>query len=145
MALPIHTRHLCRLPIHLKASTAPRSFTVRTMAMASQEQRYKLIFTTPPQHLPTIKTAVFATGAGSYPGPGGYTEVCFTMPGVGQFRPGNSANPAVGEKGKLEEVGEVRCEILCVGEGIARQAVEALKQSHPYEEPAYEVYKLENF
>ncbi|KAI6788707.1 hypothetical protein KC363_g4245 [Hortaea werneckii] len=115
------------------------------MAMASQEQRYKLIFTTPPQNLPTIKTAVFATGAGSYPGPGGYTEVCFTMPGVGQFRPGNSANPSIGEKGKLEEVGEVRCEILCVGEGIARQAVEALKQSHPYEEPAYEVYKLENF
>lgn len=50
------------------------------------------------------------------------------MPGVGQFRPGNSANPSIGEKGKLEEVGEVRCEILCVGEGVARQAVEALKQ-----------------
>ncbi|TKA32109.1 hypothetical protein B0A50_01356 [Salinomyces thailandicus] len=115
------------------------------MASTTGDHRYKLIFFTPPQALPAIKTAVFATGAGSYPGPGGYTECCFTTPGVGQFKPGDSANPAVGEKGKLEEVGEARCEVLCLGETVARQAVDALKQAHPYEEPAYEVYKLEPF
>ncbi|KAF2166235.1 hypothetical protein M409DRAFT_23427 [Zasmidium cellare ATCC 36951] len=107
--------------------------------------RYKLVFFTPPQYLPAIKTAIFAAGAGRYPGPGGYTECCFTTPGVGSFKPGDSANPHIGERGKVEEVGEVRCETLCVGREVARDAVEALKRSHPYEEPAYEVYKLEDF
>ncbi|EMC99999.1 hypothetical protein BAUCODRAFT_102194 [Baudoinia panamericana UAMH 10762] len=104
--------------------------------------RYKLVFFTPPQSLAAIKTAVFATGAGTQ---GKYTECCFTTPGVGQFRPGDGAKPAIGMVGKVEEVGEVRCEMLCAGEGVAKAAVEALRKAHPYEEPAYEVYKLEAF
>lgn len=96
--------------------------------------RYKLIFFTPPQFLSDIKTAVFATGAGSYPGKGNYTQCCFTTPGIGQFRPGEGANPAIGQPGNLEEVGEVKCEILCVGEGVVREAVEVLKK---YERPGW--------
>lgn len=47
--------------------------------------------------------------------------------------------------GTLETVEEVRFETLCVGEEIVRSAVEALKKVHPYEEPAYEVYKMEDY
>lgn len=90
--------------------------------------RYKLVFFAPPQNLPSIKEAIFAAGAGRYPGPGGYTECCFTTPGVGQFKPGDSANPHIGERGKVEEVGEVRCETLCMGRDVAKSAVEALKK-----------------
>lgn len=90
--------------------------------------RYKLIFFAPPQDLPAIKEAIFAAGAGRYPGEGGYTECCFTSSGVGQFRPGSTANPHIGEVGKLEEVEEVRCETLCVGRDVAKAAVEALKR-----------------
>ncbi|KAK4549293.1 hypothetical protein LTR36_007752 [Oleoguttula mirabilis] len=111
----------------------------------SLPDRYKLIFFVPSQYLSEIKTAIFATGAGSYPGKGQYTECCFTSPGVGQCRPGASANPTIGTPGQLEEIDEVRCEILCVGHGVTKDAVEALKKAHPYEEPAYEVYKLEAF
>ncbi|KAF2144522.1 uncharacterized protein K452DRAFT_295955 [Aplosporella prunicola CBS 121167] len=107
--------------------------------------RFKLVFFTPASALPAVKAAIFAAGAGRYPGPGNYTECCFTQPGIGQFRPGASANPNIGSVGKLEEVEELRCETLCVGEDIARKAVDALKKSHPYEEPSYEVYKLEDF
>jgi len=91
----------------------------------SPPTRYKLIFFTPPQYLQDIKTAVFATGAGTYPN---YSECCFTTPGVGQFRPGDNANPGIGSKGQLEEVGEVRCEMVCNGAEIMRAAVEALKK-----------------
>lgn len=35
-------------------------------------------------------------------------------------------------------------ETLCVGRDVALKAVKALKEAHPYEEPAYEVYKLED-
>lgn len=98
------------------------------MASSSDSQRYKLVFFVPPQALTPIKDAIFATGAGSYPGEGDYTHVCFTTPGVGQFEPGASAKPAIGEPGQVQEVGEVRCEIPCVGEGITREAVAALKK-----------------
>lgn len=83
---------------------------------------------------------------------------------MGQFRPGDAANPHIGAIGVLEETPEVRVETLCVGEDVARQAVAALKtyvyallceigsqrlttplSAHPYEEPAYQVVKLEDF
>jgi hypothetical protein len=35
------------------------------------------------------------TGAGKYPGPGGYTECALVSKGTGQFKPGASANPHV--------------------------------------------------
>jgi hypothetical protein len=87
--------------------------------------RYKLVFFTPLQSLSEIKTAIFAAGAGTHPG---YSEVCFATPGIGQFKPGESATPAVGAKGKLEEVEEVRCETICNGREVAKLAVAALKK-----------------
>ncbi|EDN96078.1 hypothetical protein SS1G_12284 [Sclerotinia sclerotiorum 1980 UF-70] len=91
-------------------------------------QPFKLIFFVPPSHLSTCKTAIFATGAGRYPGPGNYTECCWTTTGTAQFRPGDTANPNIGSVGTLETVEEVRFETLCVGEEIVRSAVEALKK-----------------
>ncbi|KAK3704527.1 hypothetical protein LTR37_013810 [Vermiconidia calcicola] len=115
------------------------------MASSADPTQYKLVFFAPPQHLTPIKDAIFATSAGSHPGKGNYTQCCFTTPGVGQFLPGGSADPAIGQPGKVEEVGEVRCEMVCVGQEVAKDAVEALKKVHPYETPAYEVYKIEPF
>lgn len=108
--------------------------------------RFKLIFHVPLSALQACKTAIFAAGAGRYPGPGSYTECCFTTIGTGQFRPGESAKPHIGNPGgRVEEVEEAKVETLCVGEDIARKAVVALKSVHPYEEPSYEVYRLEDF
>lgn len=114
-------------------------------AAVSTAARFKLIFFTPPSALVACKAAIFAAGAGRFPGPGNYTECCWTATGTGQFRPGNTANPHIGSVDALEEVQEVKVETLCLGEDVARRAVEALKIAHPYEEPAYEVYKLEDF
>ena len=98
------------------------------MASTSEQTRYKLVFFAPPISLPPIKEAIFATGAGSYPGAGSYTKCAFTTPGIGQFVPGDDAKPAIGEPGKPEEVGEARVEILCVGNSVAKEAVAALKK-----------------
>ncbi|GAB1318501.1 ATP phosphoribosyltransferase [Madurella fahalii] len=113
--------------------------------MAAALARYKLVFHVPPAALEACKSAIFAAGAGRYPGSGNYTECCFTTLGTGQFRPGDTANPHIGKVGALEYVEEARVETLCVGEDVARKAVAALKKAHPYEEPSYEVYKLEDF
>lgn len=89
--------------------------------------RYKLVFFAPKPALEACKRAIFAAGAGRFPGPGAYTECCFTTSGLGQFRPGANANPNIGTRGKLETVEEVRCEVLCVGKEVTRAAVDALK------------------
>jgi len=72
--------------------------------------RFEFIFFVSPSHLSACKLAVFAAGAGRYPGPSGYRECCFASRRTGQFRPGSGVNPAIGEVWKLEEVEEVRVE-----------------------------------
>src|SRR3954447_25960923 len=89
---------------------------------------FKLVFHVPPSALEACKAAVFAAGAGRYPGPGNYTECCWTALGTGQFRPGDAANPNIGKVGTLEEVQEARVETLCLGEDVVRKTVEALKK-----------------
>lgn len=90
--------------------------------------RFKLIFFVPPSALVACKSAIFAAGAGRYPGPGNYTECCWVALGAGQFRPGDDAKPNIGKVGVLEEVQEAKVETLCLGEDVVRKAVEALKK-----------------
>ncbi|KAI2626623.1 GTP cyclohydrolase 1 type 2/Nif3 [Hypoxylon sp. NC1633] len=108
-------------------------------------KRFTLVFYAPPAAAAACKAAVFAAGAGRYPGAGNYTECCWSTEGTGQFRPGVGANPHIGAVGALECLPEVRVETLCVGEDVVRRAVGALKGAHPYEEPAYHVIKLEDY
>lgn len=90
--------------------------------------RFKLVFFVPQSALQVCKSAIFSAGAGRYPGPGNYTECCWTASGTGQFRPGDTANPNIGSKGTLEEISETRVETLCADEDVAKKAVDALKR-----------------
>lgn len=113
------------------------------MSANSIPDRYKLIFYVPKSHLNPCKEAVFAAGAGVFDG-GKYTKACFQTPGTGQFLPGSGANPAIGAVGEIEYVEEMKVEVMCVGRSIMLDAVKELIKAHPYEEVAYEVYKMEN-
>ncbi len=99
---------------------------------------YKLVFFVPESHAEEGKAAVFAAGAGRQ---GDYDSCCWQSSGQGQFRPLAGAQPFVGESGRLEQLAELRVETLCspaqMGEIIA-----ALRRSHPYEEPAFDVIAL---
>jgi hypothetical protein len=105
--------------------------------------RYKLVFTVPHPHVEACKEALFAAGAGTWPN-GKYSKVCFEIPGTGQFMPMEGAVPNIGDVGKLEKVQEMRVEMICVGEKVMREAVKELNRVHPYEEVAYEVYRMED-
>lgn len=105
--------------------------------------RYKLVFFVPPENLDACKEAIFATGAGSFPG-GKYTKCCFETLGTGQFLPNEGANPTLGEVGAVEQCREIKAEIMCLGREIMVNAVQELIRAHPYEEVAYEVYRMEN-
>lgn len=101
---------------------------------------YKFVFFVPESHLETVKSAVFAAGAGRI---GDYEACCWQALGQGQFRPLPGSNPFIGSTNQLELVSEYRVEMVCADECI-RAAVAALRQSHPYEEPAFDVWRLED-
>ena len=99
---------------------------------------YKLCFYVPETHLESVKQAVFAAGGGRI---GDYENCCWEVLGQGQFRPLSGAKPFLGQADELERVAEYRVELVCADE-LVREVVAALRQSHPYEEPAYDVWQL---
>ncbi|RTE67011.1 NGG1p interacting factor NIF3 [Amphritea opalescens] len=102
---------------------------------------YKLAFFVPDEALEAVKQAVFMAGAGRI---GEYECCCWQVKGVGQFRPLPGSHPHVGRVNTLEQLPEWRVEMVCEDSLIAA-AVDALKQAHPYEEVAYDVWQLADF
>lgn len=100
---------------------------------------YKICYFVPETHLEKTKQALFDSGAGRI---GDYDSCAWQCRGQGQFRPLEGSNPFLGESGALEVVDEFKVELVCKDD-LIKQAVVALKQAHPYEEPAYEIYRME--
>jgi hypothetical protein len=86
---------------------------------------YKLGFYVPPAHLETVKSALFAAGAGRI---GNYDSCVWQCLGFGQT-------------GFVETVAEYRVELVCE-DNLLHAVVAALINTHPYEEPAFDVVKL---
>lgn len=99
---------------------------------------YKLVFFVPKSHLDLVKTTVFNAGAGRI---GHYEQCCWQVLGQGQFRPLAGAIPFIGAQDQLEFLPEYRVEMVCADELIGA-AVSALRRVHPYEEPAFDVWRL---
>ncbi|MGH8385324.1 MAG: NGG1p interacting factor NIF3 [Pseudomonas sp.] len=102
---------------------------------------YKLSFFVPDSHVELVKSAVFTAGGGRI---GDYDHCAWQVLGLGQFRPLDGSQPFIGEAGQVEQVEEWKVELV-VADELIRSVVAALKQSHPYETPAYEVWRLEDF
>jgi hypothetical protein len=102
---------------------------------------YKLAFFVPPSHVEAVKAEVFAAGGGRI---GNYDHCAWQVLGQGQFRPLDGSQPFLGQAGVVEQVEEWRVELV-VADDLIVQVVAALKRSHPYETPAYEVWKLAEF
>ena len=102
---------------------------------------YKLCFLVPEIDAEAVKAAVFAAGAGRI---GDYDQCCWQVAGQGQFRPLEGSDPHIGSLNQVETVAELKVEMVC-DDNLIREAVAALKKAHPYEEPAYEVWRLEDF
>ena len=102
---------------------------------------YTLYFYVPESHLESVKTALFAAGAGAI---GDYENCCWQVLGQGQFKPMAGSQPFIGAVDQLEKVAEWRVELV-VSAAQIKTVIAALKATHPYEEPAYAVYRLELF
>lgn len=101
---------------------------------------YKLVVFVPIESAAKVSNAVFAAGAGAI---GNYSNCGFTTEGTGTFLPLAGARPAIGKKLKLEKVNEIRLETIVPVEKLD-DCIAAIKKAHPYEEPAFDVFKLYN-
>ncbi len=87
-----------------------------------------------------LRQALSAAGAGSI---GNYDNCSFNLEGMGTFRPKEGANPHIGEIGKTRFEPETRISVI-FNKDLEGKILKALKENHPYEEVAYEIFKLEN-
>lgn len=99
---------------------------------------YKLSFFVPESDLESVKRALFEVGVGKI---GDYDSCCWQTLGQGQFRPLAGSDPHIGEQGQVETLAEWKVEMVC-DDALIRQAIATLKQAHPYEEVAYDVWQL---
>lgn len=102
---------------------------------------YKLCFFVPDSHVEAVKSAVFAAGGGRI---GHYDSCAWQVLGQGQFRAMEGSQPFIGQVGQVETVDEWKVELV-VADALIEAVVAALKLSHPYETPAYEVWPLADF
>lgn len=101
---------------------------------------YKLNYYVPVAAKEKTKQALFDIGVGMFDN---YESCSWETLGVGQFKPVGNANPNIGELDRLETLEEYKIEFICSDE-LIHQAVKTLKEAHPYEEVAYEVFKMED-
>lgn len=102
------------------------------------QKNYKLIVFVPIESHQKVADAIFKAGAGSI---GNYSHCSFNTAGLGTFVPLEGSNPAIGKKGELENVSEIKFESIVPADKVA-DCVKAMKAAHPYEMPAFDVVKL---
>jgi len=100
----------------------------------------KLVTFCPADHADKVRQALFDAGAGNI---GNYDSCSFNIAGTGSFKGSSDTNPFVGEKGQLHYENEIRIETI-YPVYLEEKVIQALLSAHPYEEVAYDLYKLEN-
>lgn len=111
---------------------------LRPLAPSAGEPLDKLVVFVPVRDADRLLDALAAAGAGTI---GDYERCAWSTPGTGTFRPLPGAEPAVGEVGRVEQVAEMRLEVVLPR--VRRAAVMgAMRQAHPYEEPAFDLLEL---
>ena len=101
-------------------------------------ETFKLVVFIPRANVEAVAEALYAAGAGRI---GEYEKCSYRIEGLGTFLGGESTQPAVGRRGRLERVEEIRLEVVVPG-GALHRVIASLYRAHPYEEPAFDVYPL---
>jgi len=109
------------------------------LQISTTRELVKLVVFVPATHLENVRSALFP----HLPAQGNYRNCSFAAGGEGTFLPLEGAQPFIGTVGKQQRVSEERLELLVERQNLPR-ALKALLASHPYEEPAYDLYPLLN-
>ncbi|MCM3710872.1 Nif3-like dinuclear metal center hexameric protein [Sporosarcina luteola] len=112
---------------------------IEVMEPTISDPLYKLAVFCPVEHADELREELARSGAGAI---GDYAGCSFTSTGVGRFTPAAGAAPFIGEVGKTEEVAEERIEVVLPGP-LRSKVLKAMLAAHPYEEPAYDFFVLD--
>ncbi|PLX10403.1 MAG: Nif3-like dinuclear metal center hexameric protein [Marinilabiliales bacterium] len=104
-----------------------------------QGELKKLVVFVPHNQAENVRNAMFDAGAGHI---GNYDSCSYNLEGKGSFRALENANPYVGKKGGVHFEGETRIETV-FPEYLTSKIVREMISAHPYEEVAYDIYKLD--
>lgn len=107
-------------------------------AIAPAPWHFKLVTFVPKEQADGVADAMFEAGAGWI---GNYSHCSFRGEGTGTFLGHEGTNPTVGQTGKLEFAPEIRLETIVPAKALP-EVVAALRKSHPYEEPAFDIIQL---
>jgi dinuclear metal center YbgI/SA1388 family protein len=112
----------------------------KVLDITNNEVLYKLAVYVPTSHIESVKNALLKSGAGHI---GNYSHCSFSSQGIGSFKPLDDANPFIGKIGEVESVEEAKIETI-VNQKKLGSVISSMLGTHPYEEVAYDLYKLEN-
>ena len=98
----------------------------------------KLVYFVPEDARDATREACFGAGGGRI---GDYERCSWYTLGTGTFLAGEGADPTIGEVGEEERVREYRVEVVVPEERLAA-VLDALREAHPYEELAFDLYPL---
>lgn len=101
---------------------------------------HKLVTFAPQAEAEAVRDALFEAGAGVI---GAYDRCSFNLDGTGTFRGGAETTPFVGQAGQDHAEAETRIEVVLPRHASGR-VLAALRETHPYEEVAYDLYPLDN-
>ena len=107
-------------------------------AIISLMANVKIVTFVPVADADKVRNAIGGAGAGQV---GEYSFCSYSVIGIGRFVSSNKANPHIGEANKPEAVKEERIEVICE-RTKAKTVIEAMRQAHPYEEVAFDIYSL---
>lgn len=102
-----------------------------------QSPDYKVVTFVPRESVTAVAEALYQAGAGRI---GNYSHCGFQTEGRGTFLPLDGARPAVGRPGHHETVTEIRLESVVHARNMGA-VMAALRQTHPYETPAFDVFR----
>lgn len=112
----------------------------KVLDITSSEVLYKLAVYVPTTHVEKVKESLAKAGAGHI---GNYSNCSFSTQGIGNFKPLEGTNPYIGQIGEVESVEEVKIETI-VPQRVLGGVINSMLNAHPYEEVAYDIYKLES-
>lgn len=88
-----------------------------------------------------VRQAIFKAGGENI---GNYDNCSFNVNGLGSFKGNNNSNPTIGQKGELHFEKETQLNITFLKHRESK-ILQALFNTHPYEEVAYEITTLDNY
>ena len=94
----------------------------------------------PKENEEKLTESLFSAGAGNI---GNYSECSFKITGIGTFKPGENTDPFSGSIGVRNIDEEVKVEVIFPA-WLQYNILKAMKDNHPYEEVAYDIYNLDN-